>query len=96
MEGDWITLATLGSFSGVVFATTLVAQFVKEPLDKVVKIPTRLLVLFVAWFILMGYHWVQMGRFTAAGLFLDLLNGFVVTLAAMGAHSLAQDKLGWK
>jgi hypothetical protein len=96
MEGDWISLAALGSFSGVVFTVTVVSQFLKGLVDKVVKLPTRLLVLSTSWGVLLGYRYVMSGTIGADGVFLDVLNGFLVSLTAMGAHTLAKDKLGWK
>lgn len=96
MDGEWITLSTLSGFGGVVFTVTLVSQFLKGIVDKAVKVPTRLLVLVISWTILLGYRYVQSGALTGEGLFLDVLNGFLVSLAAMGAHTLAREKLGWK
>lgn len=96
MEGQWITLATLGSFGGVVFTVTVVSQFLKGVIDKVLKVPTRLLVLCVSWVVLMGYRHVITGALHADGIFLDILNGFMVSLTAMGTHALAREKLGWK
>ncbi len=95
MEGDWISASTLGTFSGVVFVVTLVVQFLKEPLDLVYKLPTRVLVLFVSWTVLFGrLLWID-DVFTTERMFLNFLNGFVVALAAIGAHSVAKDNLKW-
>lgn len=96
MDGDWITLGTLGNLSGVVFAVTIVSQFLKGILDRAVKMPTRLMVLLISWIVLLGYRYAITGALHFDGLFLDILNGFVVSLTAMGAHTLARERLGWK
>ncbi|MDF2627463.1 MAG: hypothetical protein K0R39_1294 [Symbiobacteriaceae bacterium] len=95
-QGDWITMASLGTFGGAVFAVTLICQFLKDAVDRAVKVPTRLLVLVAAWVVLLGRRYVMEGTLAPDGLFLDFLNGFLVALAAMGAHSFARDHLRWK
>lgn len=95
-QGDWITMASLGTFGGAVFAVTLICQFLKDAVDRVVKVPTRLLVLAVSWVVLLGRRFFMDGTMPLDGLFLDFLNGFLVALAAMGAHSFARDHLRWK
>jgi hypothetical protein len=89
-------MSTLGTFGGVVFAVTLISQFLKGGLDRVFKMPTRIMVLLIAWIVLLGRQFVMNGHFTADAMFIDLLNGFLVALSAMGAHGLAKDKLNWK
>lgn len=96
MQEDWITMASLGTFGGAVFAVTLICQFLKGSMDKVLKMPTRLMVLIVAWLLLLGRRFVMDGALALDGVFLDVLNGFLVALAAMGAHSFARDNLKWK
>lgn len=95
-QGDWITMASLGTFGGVVFVVTLICQFLKGAVDRVFKLPTRLLVLTASWAVLLGRRFVMDGAMPPDGLFLDFLNGFLVALAAMGAHSFARDHLRWK
>jgi len=96
MQQDWITLSTLSTFGGAVFAVTLITQFLKGSLDRLFKARTRLLVLTVAWLVLMGRQMVASGGLSFEGVFFDLLNAFLVALAAMGAHSMAKDNIGWK
>lgn len=96
MEGEFLSMATLGTFGGVVFAVTVVSQFLKGTLDRVLKMPTRLMVLVLSWLVLLGRTFVMNGAFAVDTVFLDLLNGFLVALAAMGAHSVAKDNLKWK
>ncbi len=97
MQNDWITLSTLGTFAGTVFAVTLISQFLKGVVDKMVKTPTRLLVLLIAWAVLLGRQYIMAGDLSFEGVFMDLLNGFMVALSAMGAHSIVKDNLQqWK
>ena len=96
MEGQFISLQNLGTFSGAVFAVTLVCQFLKGYADKVMKLPTRFMSLLVSWIVLLGHQYVTTGHLAFTDVFLNLLNGFLVALAAMGAHSVAKDNLQWK
>lgn len=96
MEGDWITLGSLGTFGGVVFVVTLITQFLKGALDRLVYVPTRAVVLVIAWAVLLGHRFVTTGELAFAGVFLDFLNGFLVALTAMGTHSMAKTHLNWK
>lgn len=93
---DWISMSTLGTFGGVVFVVTLMTQFLKEPLDQITHVPTRILTLALAWTVLIGRRLVLMDAVLPDGLFMDALNGFLVALSAMGAHSVARDNLRWK
>lgn len=95
MEKDWISMATLQTFSGVVFVVTVISQFLKGPVDGLMKVPTRWVVLAVSWLVLLGRRYV-MGEMSLDGAFVDLLNGFLVALTAMGAHSVVRDNLKWK
>lgn len=96
MQNEWITLSSLGTFGGTVFAVTLMSQFLKGYVDHMTKVPTRFLVLVLAWVVLVGRRTVMTGDLTGAGLFLDFLNGFLVALAAMGTHAMAKDHLKWQ
>jgi hypothetical protein len=96
MQTDWISAATLGTFGGVVMVVTLISQFLKGAVDRVGKMPTRLLVLVLSWGILLGRRYIMDGTIGFEGLFLDALNGFLVALTAMGAHAFAKDNLNWK
>lgn len=89
-------MSTLTTFGGAVFTVTLTAQYLKVLIDRVVHIPTRFLVLLIAWAVLMGRRLVASDPVSFEGLFLDWVNGFLVALSAMGAHGVARDKLRWK
>jgi hypothetical protein len=93
---DWITWNTLMTFGGAVAVVTLVSQFLKDALDQAFKLPTRLLVLVIAWIVLLARDAVLTGGLTWSGAFLDFLNGFLVALTAMGTHAFAKTNLKWK
>ena len=96
MQDEWITLETLGTFGGVVFAVTLICQFLKGAVDRVGKMPTRVLVLLVSWALLLGRRYIMQGAFGFEGFYLDLLNGLLVAVSSMGTHAIAKDNLNWK
>ncbi len=85
MDTELYTWATLGTFAGASAATLLVVQYLKVPLDKLAHIPTRLLVLLVAFLILVAAHTFG-GGFAWQDLPLMLVNAFLVALTAMGAY----------
>lgn len=78
----WEGLATMSTATAVV---TLAVQYIKAPLDKVWKIPTRvlvyvlsLLILFAATAATTGLSWQNAG--------LCVVNALIVALASMGAY----------
>ncbi len=81
-EFTWESLATLG---GAAAATLLIVQFLKAPLDKVWKIPTRWLAWLIAFVILLAANIVTNG-FQWNNVPLLIVNAFLVTFAAMGAY----------
>ncbi len=78
----WDTLATLG---GATAATLLIVQFLKAPLDKIWKIPTRWVAWLIAFLLLLGAQTVTKG-ITWQDVPLLIVNAFLVTFAAMGAY----------
>ena len=96
MDGEWITLSSLGTLGGVVFAVTLISQFLKGLVDRIVKLPTRALVLLISWAILLGHRQIVAGGLTFEYVYLDILNGFLVALTSMCAHGMAKEHLKWK
>lgn len=91
MQYEWITLSTIGTFSGAVCMVTIIVQFFKGLLDQYLYLPTRLLALICAWVVLLGHRYVTTGAIPFEGLYLDVLNGFLVALAAIGTHAVAKD-----
>lgn len=91
-DQDWISLKDLGTHGGMVLAVTVIAQFIKGDLDRIRKVPTRYIVLLIAWGLLAVRRAITEG-FTSGGLFLDFINGFFVALAAMGTHQIAKENI---
>lgn len=89
---DWAQLATI---AGATTATLLIVQLLKLPMDKIWKIPTRIIVYFIALIIMIvataftvGLTWSNAG--------LSAINAVIVALAAMGAYELTFSKLDSK
>ena len=80
----WEYLATI---AGATAFTLLVAQFLKFPLDKVWKIPTRILVYVIA-LIVMLVATAFTGGLTLSAAGLAVANAFVVAFAAYGAFEV--------
>ena len=85
---SWEQLATI---PGAIAATLLIAQYMKFPLDKVWKIPTRFMVLVIAFMLMAGAQATIRGL-TWPDVPLVAINAFVVALAAMGAYELTYAK----
>ena len=86
---SWEQLATIG---GAAMATLLIVQLLKLPLDKVWKIPTRIIV-FVISFIVLGlatYFTTGLDWNTAL---LTVINAVIVALTAMGGYELTFKKI---
>lgn len=84
-ETEFFTWAGLSTMSGAVGAVLLIVQLIKAPLDKVWKIPTRILVYVIALVILMGAQVIN-GTITWESTGLAILNAFQVAFAAMGLY----------
>ena len=81
---SWGYLATL---AGATAATLLIVQFLKVPLDKVWKIPTRFFVYIIALLILLAASAFTTGL-TWPGVPLTALNAFLVALTAYGSYEI--------
>ena len=86
---DWTQLVTI---AGATLATLLIVQLLKLPIDKVWKIPTRIIVYVIALAIMtiathftVGLTWDNFG--------LAAVNAVIVALAAMGTYELTFAKL---
>lgn len=86
------TLDQIATIPGAIAATLLIVQYLKFPLDKVWKIPTRFLVLMIALLLLGGAQAMVRGL-TWSDVPLVVINAFVVALAAMGAYEVSFKKL---
>ena len=86
---SWDQLATI---SGAALATLLIVQLLKLPLDKVWKIPTRIVVFFIALVILLLATYFTKGL-NANNALLTFINAVIVALTAMGAYELTFHKL---
>lgn len=81
---SWEQLATI---AGATVATLLIVQLLKLPLDKVWKIPTRIIAFFIALIIMLAATHFTVGLdWSKAGL--AALNAVIVALAAMGSYDL--------
>ena len=81
---DWVQLLTI---PGAVAATLLIVQYAKFPIDKVWKIPTRWVVLLIA------FGLMTLAKYASGGILpmdwpLLVVNSFIVALSAMGAYEV--------
>jgi hypothetical protein len=89
---SYITWEFLGTMSGATAAVLLIVQFLKAPLDRLWKIPTRLVAYFFAIVILIAVEIVTKGALPFDRFFLLLLNAIIVAVAAMGAYAATFQK----
>ena len=89
---DPFTWEQLATIAGATLATLLIVQLLKLPLDKVWKIPTRIIayvialaVMILATHFTMGLTWSNVG--------LAAINAVIVALAAMGAYEMTFKKI---
>ena len=86
---SWDQLATIG---GAAMATMLIVQLLKLPLDKVWKIPTRIIVFVIAFVVLILATYFTEGLSWNTAL-LTIINAVIVALTAMGGYELTFAKL---
>lgn len=86
---SWEYLATI---AGATLATMLIVQLLKLPLDKVWKIPTRIIVYVIALIISLLATQFTVGLTLQNGL-LTAVNAVIVALAAMGGYEITLAKL---
>lgn len=87
---SWEYLATI---AGAATFTLLVAQFLKFPLDKIWKIPTRVVVYCIAFIVMLIGTAFTADGLTAQSVLLALANAFIAALTAMGGYELTFAKL---
>lgn len=87
---SWDQLATI---AGATLATLLAVQLLKLPIDKVWKIPTRIIAYLIALVIMILATYFTTG-ITWNNAILAAVNAIVVALAAMGSYEVTFAKLG--
>ncbi len=87
---SWEYLVTI---AGAAAFTLLVAQFLKFPLDKVWKVPTRIVVYVIALAVMLIATAFTTGL-TAQNALLAFVNAFVAALTAMGGYEITFAKMG--
>ena len=86
---SWEQLATI---AGATLATLLIVQLLKLPIDKVWKIPTRLVAYVIALVVMiLATHFTA--GLTWENAILAAVNAVIVALAAMGSYELTFAKL---
>lgn len=82
----------LGTIAGATVAVLLITQLLKLPLDKIWKVPTRIVVYVIALIILLVATNFTAGLSWSNAL-LTAINAVIVALAAMGAYEVTFRKL---
>lgn len=85
----WEYLATI---AGATVATLLIVQLLKLPIDRVWKVPTRLIVYIIALVISLLAMLFTGGLTIESGV-LAAINAVIIALAAMGAYEITFRKL---
>lgn len=88
----WKQLATI---AGAAAMTLLIVQLLKLPIDKVWKIPTRIVVYIIA-LIIMILAQIFTDGLTVNTALLTVFNAVIVALSAMGAYELTFRKIDMK
>ena len=86
---SWEQLATI---AGAALATMLIVQLLKLPLDKVWKIPTRIIVFLIAAVVMLLATYFTQGLSWNTAL-LTVINAVIVALTAMGGYELTFKKI---
>lgn len=92
---DPFTWQQLATIAGATAAVLLIVQFLKLPIDRVWKIPTRIIVYIIALVIMLIGAAFTSGIDPQTAL-LTVINAFIVALAAMGSYELTFAKLDEK
>ena len=80
---NWSNLAT---FSGAVAAVVFIVQFLKLPIDKIKRIPTRIVVYFVSLVVLVLAQIFSGTAISINSVALAVLNAVLVALSAMALY----------
>ena len=82
----------LGTIAGAALATMLIVQLLKLPVDKVWKIPTRIIVFLIAAIVMTLATYFTQGITWETAL-LTLMNAVISALTAMGAYEITLAKI---
>ena len=85
----WEQLVTIG---GATLAVLLIVQLFKFPLDKIWKIPTRIVVYVISLVVIELATYFTTGL-TVSSAILNVFNALIITLSAMGAYELTFRKM---
>lgn len=87
-----VTWDQLSTIAGAAMATMLLVQLLKLPLDRIWKIPTRIIVFLISFIImLLATHFTT--GLTWSNAVLTLFNAVIAALTAMGGYELSFAKL---
>ena len=89
---DPVTWAQLATIGGAALATLLIVQLLKLPLDKVWKIPTRIIVFVISFIVLILATYFTQGLTWNTAL-LTVINAVIVALTAMGGYEMTFKKI---
>lgn len=89
---DPFTWEQLATIAGATLATLLIVQLLKLPIDKVWKIPTRIIAYFIALIVMIAATYFTQGL-TWSNVGLAIMNAVIVALSAMGAYELTFRKV---
>lgn len=78
---------SLGTMAGATAATLMIVQLIKAPLDRIWKLPTRLVVYLVALTLLLAAQGFTAGL-DAQGIALSAVNAAMVALSAYGSYEV--------
>lgn len=82
---EFINLSYLGSLTGCVAVVILLTQFLKEIIDKYVRVPTKYVTFIFSLLTLLAYQ-LGTGTFSFKNIYILLLNSIIVTLTAAGGY----------
>lgn len=88
---EFASWASLGTMAGAVAFVTIAVQYIKAPLDKVWKVPTRAVVYALSLLVLLAAQAFTSGLTLEMGV-LCAINAVVVALASMGAYEAMFNK----
>ncbi len=83
---QFLTWESLNTFTNTVMLVVLLVQALKQPLDRIVKIPTRYLVYAVALMVLLLTRYFLNGGLPPSEIVLAAVNAMLVTLSAVTVY----------